>query len=85
LTMADEPHESPDGYAAGVEELRQLRGELAAALPRLARAEAELQAVTEDLAHTRAQLEDSWDQLRSLRRSAAYQLAAGWRRMGCGR
>lgn len=83
--MADEPHESPDGYAAGVEELRQLRGELAAALPRLARAEAELQAVTEDLAHTRAQLEDSWDQLRSLRRSAAYQLAAGWRRVGCGR
>lgn len=90
--MADEPCESDSAYAhdtaafaAQTEELRQLRSELTAALPRLARAEAELRQVTEELAHTRQQLEDSWDQLRSLRRSATYQLAAGWRRLGRGR
>jgi|GEM_PF-4719571 len=65
-----------------MEELRQLRGELAATLPRLSRAEAELRVVTEELTRTRQQLEDSWDQLRSLRRSATYRLASKWRRMG---
>jgi hypothetical protein len=68
-----------------VEELRKLRGELAVTLPRLSRAEAELEIVTEELAHTRVQLEDSWDQLRKVRRSAPYLLAAGWRRVGRGR
>lgn len=80
--MTDEPHEGLDSCAANMEELRQLRGELAACLPRLSRAEAELRVVTEELAQTRQQLEDSWDQLRSLRRSATYLLAAKWRRMG---
>jgi hypothetical protein len=80
--MPGEPDENQQSCLAAMEELRQLRGELAASLPRLSRAEAELRVVTEELVHTRQQRDDSWDLLRSLRRSATHQLAARWRRMG---
>ena len=64
------------------EELRQLRGELKAALPRLSGLEADLAKARAELKHTREQLDDSWDQLRALRRSPSFRLSSSIRLLG---